>query len=591
VAVALDRLGALDGPAVRRWVTAGLAGLTAAQEEIDGLNVYPIPDSDTGTNLARTLRAGADALGRDPSPELGSVCQILADAVLRGACGNSGTILSQLLRGLADATSDAAELDPAALAAALTHAAGLARAALARPVEGTILSVADAAAAAAAAEVSGSDRMAEDTGPDKGAGLLAVVRAAHQGAALALARTPEQLAALGGRVDAGGRGLVVLLAALETVVSGADDRSAPSAAPSTGDPAEGPDADDNASLTGHPLDHPVATERPSVRPSHEVMYLLDTGPRPGTQPAAGTADSEGKRIADLRLALDRIGDSVLVVGGGGLWQVHAHVDDVGAALELGLAAGRPHRVRITAFGDGAAAHSEARPDERSAENVRPSDRVPAAPAGLRVVAIVDGPGLTDLLTTAGAEVVAPAAAPAGLTEAVERLDAPIVAVLPGSADGLAVAQQLADVDQRVRAVRSWSCVQVIAALAVHDLRREPEADLLQMATAAAACRHGLVEVAEGDGVTSVGVCHRGDVLGHVNGDVAVIGQDLETVAAAVVDLLLGGGGELVTLVAGRPAEAGLADRVAAAVHSRRPDVDVTTYDGGQPASYLVVGVE
>ncbi len=112
-----------------------------------------------------------------------------------------------------------------------------------------------------------------------------------------------------------------------------------------------------------------------------------------------------------------------------------------------------------------------------------------------------------------------------------------------------------------------------------------------MATAAAGCRDGLVEVAEGDGVTSAGVCRAGDVLGHVHGDVAVIGADVHEVAVAVVELLLGGGGELVTLVSGAPADPGLAAEVSRAVRSRRPDVDVTTYDGGQPASYLVVGVE
>jgi hypothetical protein len=134
-------------------------------------------------------------------------------------------------------------------------------------------------------------------------------------------------------------------------------------------------------------------------------------------------------------------------------------------------------------------------------------------------------------------------------------------------------------------------VQVIAALAVHDPAREASADLLQMATAAAGCRDGLVEIAEGEGVTSAGVCHAGDVLGHVHGDVAVIGRDVEEVALGVVELLLGGGGELVTLVSGEPADLGLAARVSAAVRARRPDVDVTTYAGGQRASYLVVGVE
>src|SRR3954447_13848190 len=132
----------LDGPAVRRWADAALAGLVAARAEIDGLNVYPIPDADTGTNLVRTFQAGVEALLADGTDGLAAVSETLATAVLRGACGNSGTIVSQLLRGLADAARDTEVLDGPAFAAALTRSAALARAALARPVEGTILTVA-----------------------------------------------------------------------------------------------------------------------------------------------------------------------------------------------------------------------------------------------------------------------------------------------------------------------------------------------------------------------------------------------------------------------------------------------------------------
>jgi uncharacterized protein len=180
---------------------------------------------------------------------------------------------------------------------------------------------------------------------------------------------------------------------------------------------------------------------------------------------------------------------------------------------------------------------------------------------------------------------------AGLAAAPADLGTDLVAVLPGSPDALATATSLAAADQRLRVVRSRSAVQVIAALAVHEPDRDPARDLLEMSTAAAACRHGLVEIAEGEGVTSAGRCRAGDVLGHVDGDVAIIGTGLAEVAGQVVDLLLGGGGELVTLVSGAPAPPELILEVAARVRARRPDVDITTYDGGQPTAYLLVGVE
>ncbi len=242
---------------MRRWADAGLAGLVAARAEIDGLNVYPIPDADTGSNLVRTLQAGVEALLADGSEALSAVSETLATAVLRGACGNSGTIVSQLLRGLADAARGIDVLDGPAFAAALTRSAALARAALARPVEGTILSVADAAAAAATRSAgSGED-------------LLVVVAAARLAGEAALAATPGQLAALQGRVDAGGRGLVVLLAALETAVSGvAVEQPSLAGLPTLGGWGE-------AGADPRPAD-PLAH-------SHEVMYLLQTTPGEGEQ--------------------------------------------------------------------------------------------------------------------------------------------------------------------------------------------------------------------------------------------------------------------------------------------------------------------
>jgi fatty acid kinase len=545
------RSAVLDGPAVRRWADVGLAALVAAQEEIDRLNVYPVADADTGTNLVRTMRAGVEALAAArPEPgadSLAAVCETLASALLRGACGNSGTLLSQLLRGLADAARGVDRLDGPALAAALTSSAALARAALARPVEGTILSVADAAATAATAAAAA------------GADLAAVVTAARTEGQTALASTPDQLPALHGRVDAGGRGLVVLLEALEAAVTGSALVDRPPAA--TVDRA------------------PLVAVVPSVgtdggtTPAHEVMYLLDTGP--------GGQGRDAERMAALRAALDRLGDSVVVVGGNGLWHVHAHVDDIGAAIEVGLDAGRPHRVRVVrleAAGDRDAVTTQPTAGQRLGER-------------LSVLAVLDAPGLEPVFTSAGARLTRPDQVGMALARTAEDAGSPLVAVLPSDPDTLTAALGAASHDRRLRVVRSRSLVQAMAALAVHEADRDPDRDLLEMSTAAAACRHGLVEVAEGEGMTSAGRCRPGDVLGHVEGDVAVIGADLVEVALQVVERLLGGGGELVTLVSGAPAQPGLADRVAQAVRRQRPDVDVMTYDGGQPSSYLLVGVE
>jgi uncharacterized protein len=570
----------LDGAVLRRWADVALAGLLDAQGEIDRLNVYPVPDSDTGTNLVRTVQAGVDALQLEPGPGLAELSEVFAMAALRGAAGNSGTILSQILRGLADAALDVPSLDGPALAAALTRSAALARGALPRPVEGTILSVADAAADAATRSLSTrSAGSAGSPGSDSSADLAVVVRAARRGAATALAATPGQLAALGGRVDAGGRGLLVLFEALDAVVSGEVGWSDPPAEAPTEPPTPTLDQDAHGSAGQIPNGRPSGTASDS--PSHEVMYLLAT-----------EREGEAVGVADLRTALDQLGDSVVVVGGNGLWQVHAHVDDVGAALEAGLAAGRPHQVRITQL---AAGREPAALTASAAETTPAAVTTAPTPATVpAVLALVGGAGLAAIVATTGVHQLDPTSTQAldrAILDLVDGLGGSPVVVLPDSLAALTAADAAARAGDRLTVIRSHSAVQVLAALAVHDGRRDPARDLLEMSTAAAGCRDGLVEVAAGDGLTSAGWCHAGDVLGHVGGDVAIVGRDLAEVAGQVVDLLLGGGGELVTLVAGEAADPGLVVQVAAGVRSRRPDVDVTTYDGGQPGSHLLVGVE
>jgi DAK2 domain fusion protein YloV len=313
-------LETIDAAVVRRWAGAGVEALEGARDEIDGLNVYPVADGDTGTNLLLTVQAATEGLSALPADaDLPTTTQALATGALLGARGSSGIILSQFFRGLAATFRDCTDgraADGSRYAAALRRSADLAYAAVAHPVEGTMLTVARDAAAAA-----------EGAGPD----LHAVARAACDGARAALGRTPGQLEVLrrAGVVDAGGSGLCVLLDAMLAVVEG---RQVPADAEVPGSPAIG-DAD-GGTRVADPL--PVRRRPEAVAPplAYEVMYLLD-------------ADDESVRALTARL--DALGDALAVVGGDGLWNVHVHVSDAGAAVEEGLAAGRVHQLRITAL--------------------------------------------------------------------------------------------------------------------------------------------------------------------------------------------------------------------------------------------------
>jgi uncharacterized protein len=548
----------LDGESVARWATVGRDALAEARAEIDALNVYPVPDGDTGTNLHLTVAAAVEALtdaslrGEDtetPTPQ--RLVSALAHGALLGARGNSGVILAQLLRGIADGLGGVEGLvDAGQLARALTAGARAAYAAVAEPVEGTMLTVARVAAETAAAVAAGEDN---------DHALAAVATAAAAGARAALARTPEQLEVLrrAGVVDAGGRGVCVLLDALASVVTGVapapvEVRMAPTHEGDSGRwPRSGLDVED-------PDSH---------GPTYEVMYLLDA-----------RADA----IPPLREALAPLGDSLVVVGGEPTWNVHVHVDDVGAAVEAGIEAGRPHRIRVTHFRDAArAGAAELRADSRG------------------VVSVVAGDGLAALFESAGATVVRGGpgrrASTAELISGLRAARARDLVVLPNDADSLAVAEAAAakarDEGLRVAVIPTRASVQALAALAVHDVERRFEDDVVAMTAAAGHCRHGGVTIAAREAVTMAGVCHPGDVLGIVDGDFAVIGDDLVTVAQTVVDRMLGSGGELVTLVVGADTDPALAEAVAEHARNSRPEVDTVQYDGGQPRYPLLIGVE
>lgn len=574
-----------DALAVRTWCGLALRALGRAREEIDAINVYPVADGDTGTNLYLTMESAAAAVeavfsgheigsgavvvgsGAARTPALADAARAMAHGALIGARGNSGTILAQLLRGMAQvlaAVGDTPHTDGEGLRLALRRAADSARQAVAHPVEGTVLSVASAAADAA-------DRT---EGLEGGCGTVA--RAAYEGARVALAATPGQLAVLerAGVVDAGGRGLVAVLGALVETLTGETPGvvavSAPHLRGAAGAQEAHADADGAATVLAG-LDDCADGSLEGGGPAFEVIYLLE---------------AEDDAVARLRARLDALGDSLVVVGGDGLWNVHVHVDDAGAAVEAGVEAGRPYRIRITHFGLGDV-HTQG--GERP-----PRERVQRA-----VVAVVPGEGLAGLYTEAGATTVLarPGEPPASgeIVEAVRRAHAREVVLLPNDADlrhtAAAAAEQARTEGIRVALIPTRSAVQGIAALAVHEPERRFDEDVVSMTSAAGATRYAEVTVAERQSWTMAGICQAGDVLGLVDGDVAVIGSDVTAAAETVLDRMLSAGGELVTLVLGDEVPESIADHLEARVRESYLAVDTVVYRGGRQGALLLIGVE
>ena len=549
--------GGIELDTVLRFVDIAVDALSEAREEIDALNVYPVPDGDTGTNMYLTIAAARDAIREIPGAPKRAALAAFSRGALLGARGNSGVILSEMLGAIARRISSATTDDRNAevMAEALRQATEASYAAVGEPVEGTMLTVARAASDAAV-----------DAVKDPAARTRDVLRAAAAAAREALGRTPEQLEVLAraGVVDAGGRGICVILDAAETVLTG--KRPVPVTQP----------------LGQHAIPVPQlapsgAGDLSSEGPAYEVMYLLDT------------QDGE---IPPLRARLGDLGDSVVVVGGDGLWNVHAHVDDVGAAIEAGLEIGRPHRIRVTHFAEQVAA---------AAGDSTGGPRLPVR-TGRTVIAVAAGPGLAALYADAGALVVegGPGRRPSTgqLLDAIAGCGAQEIVILPNDHDSVRAARVAASTAEsdgvghslRISVIPTEAQVQGLAAIAVHEPGRTFDQDVTEMTATARHVKHGAVTVAVKEAMTSAGPCSPGDVLGVIAGDFAVIGDDLGEVAVAVLDRLLAAGGELVTLVRG--ADAGdVADRAEAWVEEQHPHVDVVVYDGGQERYPLLMSVE
>jgi dihydroxyacetone kinase-like predicted kinase len=291
------------------------------------------------------------------------------------------------------------------------------------------------------------------------------------------------------------------------------------------------------------------------------------------------SDTTDDAVEVLKERLDGLGDSLLIVGTGDLHNVHVHVDDVGAAIEAGIAAGRPHRIKVTHFRD---------------QMTRQPDSDAQA-----VVSCAAGEGLAGAFRSAGAVVVPSGprrrANAAQFLEAVRSTGAGRVILLPNDGDTLLAANAAAKVAAEegvdLRVVAARTAVQGIAALAVYDPDQPFADNVLAMSSAAAATRNGAVTVATKEALTSGGPCRPGDVLGVVDGDIVIVGDDLTRVGAEVVERLLSSGGELLTVVSGEEATPALGEDVAGAVRRHRRDLEVTQIYGGQPVYPLLLGVE
>jgi len=545
----LERLTALD---LRLAVTRFRDALRAHQDELNRLNVYPVPDGDTGTNMTLTLESVVSELGS--AEDMTEVCQAVAHGSLMGARGNSGVILSQVLRGLAETFRNLDTASASDFADGMRRASDAAYEAVMRPVEGTILTVVRETAEAAEA--------ARDAGEPT---LEAMLDTALAAAVDAVARTPEMLPVLkeAGVVDAGGRGFTLLLDALLEVVAGR--------------PIPEPEVFTTPYLVEA---HLAGSDLASLR--YEVMYLLE---------------AEDSTIDGFKQTWAALGDSIVVVGGDGLWNCHVHTDDIGGAIEAGVEAGRPRQIRVTDLLEQVEEEQWVRDHEPGlavADEGSADERPTVATA---VVAVGVGEGIRRLLVSLGVqEIVAGGQSmnpsTAQILEAVERCPAESVVILPNNKNIVPVARQVDGLTSRhVEVVPTTSVLEALSALMAYDPQAEIDDNVSSMNEAAGRVATGEVTQAIRDSVAECGPIAAGDWLAIGRDGICATAASSVDAALAVVADLITEDSEIVTVIVGSDARGADTERVRQQVALAHSHVEVEVHEGGQPLYPYLIGVE
>ncbi len=539
---------------LRRVVITYRDALRSHQDELNRLNVYPVPDGDTGTNMALTLESVVGEL--DSADGMAEICHAVSHGSLMGARGNSGVILSQILRGLADTFSDRDEASAADLVAGLRRATDAAYQAVLRPVEGTILTVVRAATEAVEATYEGGEKS-----------LAALLDRAAVAARDALERTPDLLPVLkqAGVVDAGGQGFALMLDAFLAVVD------------------------------GRPLPDPEIVATPPAVEAHlhgddasslryEVMYLLE---------------AKDLTIPAFKDTWASLGDSIVVVGGDGMWNCHVHTNEVGAAIEAGIEAGRPRNIRVTDLLDQVEEEQWVR--EQTGTGVAPESdpeaSTAAGPCTTAVVAVGVGEGVRRLLNSLGVHAVVAGGqsmnpSTAQILEAVEHCPADSVIVLPNNKNIVPVAEQVHRLTaRRVEVVPTQAVVEALAALVAYDPQAGVDANAAAMTEAVQRVRTGEVTQAVRDGGGDGGPIKAGDWIAIGRDGVSVVAKTAVDAAIGLVDRLADHDSELVTVLVGADAVTTDTARLEEHLALAHPQLEVEVHEGNQPLYPYLVGVE
>lgn len=545
----------------QEMVQAGATRLNKQAEYVNSLNVFPVPDGDTGTNMGMTIENGAKEVSDRSASTVGEAAGIFAKGLLMGARGNSGVITSQLFRGFSQSVKDKEELDGAALAAAFQSGVEVAYKAVMKPVEGTILTVSRGAAI-------GAKKKAESTND-----AVEVMRAALEGAKTALAKTPDMLPVLKevGVVDSGGQGLVFIYEGFLSALTGEFIASEEfQATPAT--MSEMINAEHHKSVAGH-----VATEDIKFGYCTEIMVALKQGP-------TYVKDFD---YDEFRNYLNNLGDSLLVVNDDEIVKVHVHTEDPGLVMQEGLKYGSLVKVKVDNMRNQHEAQVEK--EERQAKPVEEKEYA--------IIAVVAGEGLADIFKAQGVDYIISGGqtmnpSTEDFVKAVEELNARNIIILPNNKNILMAAQSAAEViDQPAAVVETKTIPQGLTSLLAFDESKSIEENYERMSASLCDVVSGSVTTAVRDTTIDGLEIHENDNLGMVDGKIVVSNPDMMETLEETFAHMLDEDSEIVTIYVGEDGSEELANELAQALAEKYEDVEVEIHQGGQPVYPYLFSVE
>jgi len=527
----VERLDAAD---LIGLIDVAIGALRVHKEEINAMNVFPVPDGDTGTNMLLTMQAVHEAIENSGNRDMASICQAVSRGSLMGARGNSGVVLSQILKGMTEVIAENEAVDIEGMSRALTRGSEVAYRAVMKPVEGTILTV--------VREASEEGQRSKDGKTSMDEWFTGVVLKARE----TLEHTPELLPVLkdAGVVDAGGRGLLAIFEGMLAYLTGEELQA----------------IEEEVSLA-------VALERPQVEDfRYEAQFILHC------------KDSRAERFREM---LHDVGGSVLVVGGDKLYRVHVHTDELGKVIEEASSIGRLSDVEITDL--------KLQVEELDAVRAERDLKL------IGVVAVAVGDGIKEILRSMGVDHIVDGGqsmnpSTAEMLDAINDMPQARILIIPNNKNIIPAAEQTKELTEKeVVVIPAVSIAEGFAAMVAFDPRGEIESNSEKMIKAIERVKTGAVTVAVRDSKVKLGKIKKGNFIGLFRGEIVAASNDALEAASTLLESMLSGDDEIVSMIIGEEAHGLNHAEIMDFLEDK--DLEVEVIDGGQPVYHYIFGVE